>query len=252
MSAYDHPRYYEIAFSYQDVKRQVDFFEEVAEKFCKARLKRFLDIGCGPSPQLREIARRGYKAVGLDINPKMLRYLRQKAMEEGLKIETVQGDMRKINLKEKCDFAFALSGSIYVNSNEELLKHLSCVANALNDGGIYLLENITLELKPHYREEWTTEEDGIEVKTIFETTLVDAIKQIYQEKLIFVVNNHGKRKKLVSVTKLKDFAPQELKSLVELSGYFRFLGFFKHLSLTPLQEKEKNNIVLMQKVTKTP
>lgn len=247
MSAYDYPRYYEIAFSYQDVKRQVDFFERVAKKFCKTDVKRFLDIGCGPSAQLREIARRGYEAVGLDINPKMLEHLNQKATEEGLKIETVHADMRNFKLKKSCDFAFTLSGSVNVNSNYGFLKHLRCVANALNDGGVYLLENVTIELKPHYREEWTMKRDEIEVKTTFETTVIDVIEQISQEKLIFEVNDHGERKKLVSVIESKDFAPQELKSLVELSGYFKFLGFFKHLSLEPLREKTGNNIVLMQK-----
>ncbi|MDI6847944.1 MAG: hypothetical protein QMD23_07470 [Candidatus Bathyarchaeia archaeon] len=47
MSVYDQPLYYEIAFSYQDVKGQVDFFDEVAKKYSKASVKRFLDIGCG-------------------------------------------------------------------------------------------------------------------------------------------------------------------------------------------------------------
>lgn len=247
MSAYDYPQYYEIAFSYQDVKRQVDFFERVAKKFCKTNVRRFLDIGCGPSPQLREIARRGYEAVGLDINPKMLQYLNRKAVEEGLKIETVHADMRDFELKKRCDFVFALSGSVYVNSNYEFLKHLSCVANALNDGGIYLLENVTLALRPRYREEWTMKRDGIEVKTTFETTMIDVIEQISQEKLVFEVNDHGERKKLVSFVESKDFAPQELKSLVEFSGLFKFLGFFKHLSLRLLGEKMENNMVLMQK-----
>jgi len=247
MSAYDHPLYYEIAFSYQDVKRQVDFFERVAKKFCKTNVKRFLDLGCGPSPQLREIARRGCEAVGLDVNPRMLQYLNQKAVEEGLTIETVHADMKNFKLKKKCDFAFSLSGSLYVNSNHEFLTHLSCVAKALNNEGIYLLENVLSELKPHGRQEWTAKRDDIEVKTTFETTMIDSIRQISRGKLVLEVNDHGKRRKLVSVEESKDFAPQELRSLIELSESFQFLGFFKHLSLRPLQEDMKNNIVLMQK-----
>lgn len=247
MSAYDYPQYYEIAFSYQDVKRQVDFFEEVARKFCKERVTRFLDIGCGPSPQLREIARRGYEAVGLDINPKMLTYLGQKAREEGLEIETICADMTDFKLERKCDFAFGLSGSLYVMSNDEFLKHLGCVANALSKEGIYLLENVALELSPHYKEEWTTKRDEIEIKTTFETDLIDVIGQLYEEKLTLEVDDRGERRKLVSTSKYKEMAPQELKSLVELGGHFKFLGFFKHLSLEPLKQKEKSNIVLNQK-----
>ena len=162
MSAYDCPMYYEIAFSYQQVKRQVGFFEEVFREFRKKKPERFLDIGCGPSPQLREIARRGYEVVGLDINANMLRYLDQKAKKEGLKIETVQADMKGFKLKRKCDFAFNLSGSLYVRSNQEFLKHLRCVANALNESGIYLLENVTIQMRPHVGQEWTMKRDDIE------------------------------------------------------------------------------------------
>lgn len=58
MDVYKRPLYYEIAFSFFDVKKQVDTFEEVIKKFSKIRVKRFLDVACGPSLQLRELARR--------------------------------------------------------------------------------------------------------------------------------------------------------------------------------------------------
>jgi hypothetical protein len=178
----------------------------------------------------------------------MLEYLNQKAVEEGLKIETIQADMRDFKLAKKCDFAFCLSGSMKVDSNTEFLKHLGCVANALNDGGIYLLENEALEIGvPSGRQEWTTKSEEIEIKVTYEMTMLDFIEQISEGKLILEVVDHGERKKLVHVERSKDFAPQELKSLVELSGCFKFFGFFKHLSLEPLRENFNDNIVLMQK-----
>jgi SAM-dependent methyltransferase len=248
MSAYDYPLYYEIAFSYQEVKRQVDFFQAVAKKFCDREAKSFLDLGCGPSPQLREVARRGYEAVGLDINPKMLAYLNEKAIEEGLRVETVQADMRDFKLGRKCDFAFCLSGSMKVNSNREFLKHLKCVADALNSCGIYLLENQALDISaPSGRQEWTMKRGEIEVRATFEMTMLDFIEQVSEGRLILDVVDHGESRRLVSVEKSKDFAPQELRSLVELSGYFEFLGFFTHLSLEPLRENFNDNVVLMRK-----
>jgi len=39
MSVYDYPLYYEIAFGYQHVKAQVDYFEAVAKKFCQRLLQ---------------------------------------------------------------------------------------------------------------------------------------------------------------------------------------------------------------------
>jgi 2-polyprenyl-3-methyl-5-hydroxy-6-metoxy-1,4-benzoquinol methylase len=105
MGIYDYPLYYEIAFSFINPKKQVDNFFKIIKKFSKIKVKRFLDIACGPGLQLREIARRGYEAIGLDINPKMLQYLKEKSGEEGLRIETIRADMTKFKLKKKVDFA---------------------------------------------------------------------------------------------------------------------------------------------------
>jgi SAM-dependent methyltransferase len=247
MSVYDCPKYYEIAFSYQEVKRQVDYFETLIAKYCRRKARRFLDIACGPSPQLREIARRGYEAVGLDANTKMLSYLSRKAEEEGLAVETVQADMQNFRLAKRCDFAFTLSGSLVAGSNQELLKHLRCVADALNDGGLYLLENLSIRLATHVSQDWVMKSDGIEIKTVFEANMVDPMRQVSQSKLTLEVDDHGKRLTLVNIEKTKSYAPAEFESLVEVSGCFRFLEFFKHLTLEPLAAPSADNIVLMQK-----
>jgi SAM-dependent methyltransferase len=77
MEAYKQPLYYEIAFGFVNPKEQVDNFEKLIKKFSKVEVNRFLDIACGPSLQLREIARRGYEAVGLDSSSQMLNYLKR-------------------------------------------------------------------------------------------------------------------------------------------------------------------------------
>jgi 2-polyprenyl-3-methyl-5-hydroxy-6-metoxy-1,4-benzoquinol methylase len=112
MSAYSEPLYYEIAFGFVNAKKQVDLFENFIRKYSKIKAKRFLDLGCGPSRQLREIARRGYEAIGLDMSQQMLGYLEQRAAEEGVKIQTIKADMTDFRLDEKVDFAFIMMGTI--------------------------------------------------------------------------------------------------------------------------------------------
>jgi len=247
MSVYDQPLYYEIAFSYQEVKRQADYFEEVARKQSKVPVKRFLDICCGPSPQLRELARRGYESVGLDTNSRMLEHLRLRANEEGIRVETVKADMNDFKLKEKCDFAFVLSGSLYVDSNRQFLRHLDCVADALNDGGLYLFENFPLRLYESNRQEWTMTRGQIEVKTTFETRVKDELEQLYEDKIIFEVKDKGERKTFSTVVTTKNIAPQELKALIELNRRFEFVGWFEHLTLEPLRALRGDNIVILKK-----
>jgi SAM-dependent methyltransferase len=247
MSVYDQPLYYEIAFSYQEVKKQVDFFEEVTKKYSHAPANRFLDICCGPSPQLRELARRGYEAVGLDISPRTLEYLKLKAQEENLEVETIEGDMNNFRLNRKCDFAFLLSGSLYVNSNEQFLQHLDCVANALRNGGIYLLENFPIELLKAHREEWTMTRGEIEVKTIFETKVVDELEELYEDTITFEVKDHGEKKVYSTNHHTKNIAPQELKTLLKMNGKFGLLGWFKNLEFVPLKTAKGYNMIILRK-----
>jgi hypothetical protein len=49
MDIYKNPLYYEIAFNFFDLKKQIDAFELIIEKFSKIEVERFLDIACGPS-----------------------------------------------------------------------------------------------------------------------------------------------------------------------------------------------------------
>jgi ubiquinone/menaquinone biosynthesis C-methylase UbiE len=101
LDVYAKPLYYESTFSFFNPKKQVDCFEEIIKRFCRVRVRRFLDVACGPSLQLREIARRGFEAVGLDASKEMLKYLRGKAEKEGLKIETVQAEKVSFRLVER-------------------------------------------------------------------------------------------------------------------------------------------------------
>jgi SAM-dependent methyltransferase len=254
MGIYDYPLYYEIAFSFINPKKQVDNFEKLIKKFSKTKVKRFLDIACGPGLQLREIARRGYEAIGLDINPKMLQYLKEKSEEEGLRVETVKADMTKFKLKKKVDFAFIMMGSFCFKSNENLLSHLNSVADSLNKGGIYLIQNMSLNWTKAEKQSWTRKRDGITVKTIFEWNFKNIINQIYTEKIILEVNDNGERKKFIEKEDLKFIFPQEFKALIKLNGKFEFLGWWEgnrdswHLD-KPLEKANKlsNNIVLLRR-----
>lgn len=142
---YDQAKYYEIAFSFVDAKKQGDLFEEFIKKYGKTNVKKVLDLACGTALQLKEMAKRGYGAIGLDSSLGMLEYLEREVMNEGLKIETIQADMNNFKLKQKVDFAYIMMGSIvYTRNNTLLLSNLNSVADSLNSGGLYLIENLDI------------------------------------------------------------------------------------------------------------
>jgi SAM-dependent methyltransferase len=255
MEIYRQPLYYEIAFSFIDPKEQIDNFEKIIRRFSGIKVNSFLDIACGPSLQLREIASRGYEATGLDLYPEMLEYLKEKAREERLTIETLREDMYGFTLDKKVDFAFIMMGSLDPESNEKFLAHLDSVASCLKKGGLYFIQNMNFDWTKKCRQRWTMKRKGITVKTTFETRFKDVLNQIYTEKMTLQVNDEGQEKTYVQEEDLKFIFPQEFKTLLKLNGNFEFLGWWRgncntwHLD-QPLEKATNlsDNMVLLRKM----
>lgn len=255
MGTYEDPLYYEIAFSFFDPKQQIDAFEKIIKKFSKIKVKRVLDIACGPSLQLREMAKRGYEALGLDLSSEMLAHLRTKAEEEVVKIQTIEADMCSFRLEKKVDFVFVMMGSLVVESDEKLLSHLDSVARSLRKGGLYFIQNKAVDWTKNEEQSWTMEKEGITVKTTFSTRWKNILKQIYTERITMEVNDHGQIKKFDEEEDLKFVFPQEFKTLIKLNRKFEFLGWWRGTESTwhldkPIEKPENLdniNMVLLRR-----
>lgn len=248
---YNQAKYYEIAFSFINQTKQADLFEKFIKKFSKVKVKSVLDIACGPALQLEEMAKRGYKAIGLDSSTKMLDYLKNKALKKDLKIEIVKADMNNFKLKQKVDFAYIMMGSIiYVKNNNLLLTHLNSVADSLNSGGLYLIENLIINwvdqsfLKP---QSWTMRQNGIRVKTTYQLLLKDPLRQIVTQILMLEVNDNGKKIKFLDKDDLKIIFSEEFKCLVDMNGKFEFVSFFEREEAKILKKISPDNIILLRK-----
>jgi ubiquinone/menaquinone biosynthesis C-methylase UbiE len=78
----------------------VDLLEQFIKKFSKIGVTTVLDICCGTALQLRELALRGYRSIGLDASLKMLNYLQKEAQREGVIVESVLADMNNFKLRQ--------------------------------------------------------------------------------------------------------------------------------------------------------
>jgi len=137
---YSHPRYYDLAFSFRDIGMEVDVFEECFRKHSKIPVRRVLELACGPSPHLEELTKRGYEYVGLDTNQAMIDYVQRKARSLGIQPTLILADMIDFSLEVPVDFAYTMLGSLYAETTHDILSHLTSVAEALNPGGLYLLD----------------------------------------------------------------------------------------------------------------
>jgi SAM-dependent methyltransferase len=255
MTPYSQPLYYEIAFSFFDVKKQCDLIEKFIRKFSAIPVSRCLDIACGPSLQLREFARRGYQCVGLDKSRAMLDYLSRTAKKERVNIEAVKADMGNFTVEKiggrKVDFAFMMMGSIsLIESNEKMLSHLESVAGCLKKGGLYLIENAEADwAKEGFfgSQTWTMERDGIRVDTTYTLKLKDTLKQTAVATITLDVDDHGKEFYFEESRDVKIFFPQEFVALIESTGKFDFLGWFEPDRMKKLKKAKENNMVVLRR-----
>ena len=77
MQVYDNPKYYEIAFSFRDIPKEVDFIEQIIAKESKIPVKSFLEIASGNSPHMKELCKRDYSYIGLELSKQMIEYSRE-------------------------------------------------------------------------------------------------------------------------------------------------------------------------------
>lgn len=163
--------------------------------------------------------------------------------------------MYNFRLKRRVDFAFIMMGSLAVESNDQFLSHLSSVACSLRRGGLYFIQNKAVDWTHEADQSWTAKRGGIKVKTRFTTRWKNLLNQIYTERIVMEVNDHGKKMRLEDKHDLKFIFPQEFKDIVRLHGKFEFLGWWEGTESTwylnrPLEKAEAPsnlNMVLLRR-----
>jgi SAM-dependent methyltransferase len=240
---YDYPEYYQLAFSFRDIKHEVDIFEECFRRFSKIPVGEVLELACGPSPHLEELARRGYKYTGLDNSQKMLDYARNKARTLRIPASFILADMLNFTMETKADFAYLLLGSLFVKSTKDILSHFAGVAEALKPGGLYLLDwciDFLLGALPK-EENWTEEKEGVKIDIRFiDEGVVERTAQLSKYRIDAEVIDQGEHIHLGNEVIVRRIFPQEFLLLVEKTKKFEFVGWWNNWDLAqPIDQAER-------------
>ncbi len=240
---YDYPKYYEIAFSFRDIPAEVQVFEECFKRFSRIPVKSVLELGCGNSPHMEELVKRGYHYNGLDMNQTMLAYSREKALRIGAQVNLIQAGMLDFSLKTKVDFVYVLLGSLYAKNTSELLTHFDSVAQVLKKGGLYLLDWCVQFDRPweSAREDsWEMERDGIHVKTTVSWRAINLVEQTFEETLVFEITDHGQKLTITGTDVKRAIYPQEFLLLISSLRHFEFIGWWNNWDLSqPMDQATK-------------
>jgi len=110
---------------------------------------RILELWCGQGDYSIELAKRGFRVVGMDPSESKLTQARQRAAAAGVHVEWLRQDIRAMPFANRFDAVLdfrRLSG--YLESEEEDRKALAGVHRALRPGGKFLLDFLNTPVEP--------------------------------------------------------------------------------------------------------
>jgi len=246
---YSLPHIYDIAFDFRDVQGEVDFLCRVAEKQLGYPVRSAIELACGPAYHAREFARRGLVSTGLDLSPEMVSYSQGLVREQSLTANIVEADMRSYRSEQKYDLAYILIASFaHLLTNHDILDNFSCVADLLNENGVYVI--VTAHPRDFWgvgeryaKTHWTMERDGVVVITDWggAEDHFDPLTEIDDVTVTFDVTVNSETTTYKCPERLRRLSFQSFQSLVQQSGRFEIAQLLGDLDESVLLTNENES-----------
>jgi 2-polyprenyl-3-methyl-5-hydroxy-6-metoxy-1,4-benzoquinol methylase len=120
---------------------EVDFIEK---EIGHDKSVRILDIGCGTGRHSIELARRGYRVLGVDLSEAQLKKARENAAQAQVAIHFAAADARKLNYNNEFDLVIMVceGGFPLMETDEMNFDILRNAANALKGNGKFIFTTL--------------------------------------------------------------------------------------------------------------
>ncbi|HEY8463858.1 MAG TPA: methyltransferase domain-containing protein [Bacillota bacterium] len=110
--------------------------------------RRILDVACGSGEYTLVLARLGYQVSAIDLDAAMVAKVRQKARDQGVKVEVVQGDMLQLRqaVSGDYDLIFCIGNSlVHLDGSEPIRQFLVAVRSLLHPKGVAVFQIINYD-----------------------------------------------------------------------------------------------------------
>lgn len=232
---------YEDILTQKRTVEEIDFLEKMIP--LKKGLKIF-DCPCGYGRHSIELARRGYSVTGQDSNNFFIQQAKKSAMDYGLNINLIEGDMREVKFQEEFDVALNLFTSLgYFEDEEEDQKVISQAEKALKPGGVFVLDSQNRDqfIRNFKKSEWKKLNDG---SLILKERNFDHTRGRINEKKIRIWGN-GRRDELK--WSLRAYSIPEIVKMIEKTRltFEKIYGGFKD---SPVTFRSMRIVILARKI----
>jgi len=248
----NYARYYDIFYSNKDYKSECDFLENLFLRYSEKRVQTVLDLGCGTGGHVLELARRGYKLVGIDISEGMIEVARQKQKMYNLQAEFYLSPMQNFSLDCKFDAVICMFNAInYVVNEDDLERTFKNVYEHLNKNGLFIFDfrNGIPSLREYspLRISWFKKDD-LRILRISENQ-IEAMEQLFFTTYTCLV---FKDQMLIEEIKDKHIVrfmfPREVRFMLKKTG-FEVLFMSRFLEPNKAADEHEWNIVVIARAT---
>lgn len=233
---YDNPEIYDVAFGW-DLELELGFVEECLRKHVVEPVRRILEPACGTGRVLLPLAERGYEVLGYDSNPEMVAFATAKLAR--WKGRVMRGDMTSFHPPGRFDAAINLVNSIgYLLEDADVASHLACVAEALEPGGVYLVQ-LSYGGEPPEQASfgpWPNARAGLRTELTWRVAREDAAaRRSYQECRI-VARREQEQRVIEESHVLRYWTQEDFDRLIGASAFELVAVYFDRFEEKPLEE----------------
>ena len=220
----------------QGTQGECDFLEKELQ-FDKSL--RILDVGCGTGRHAIELTQRGYCVTGIDLSESQLARAREKASAQGLSIEFLRHDARKLPFQAEFDAAIMLceGGFSLMETDEMNFEILNNVTRSLKDGAKFLFTTLNGLFPLHHSVEAFCAKAEQDDNSVCKNNTFDLMT--FRGSNVVEFEDDSGNKKTLSCNE-RYYVPSEITWLLKTLGYARIeifgakLGAFsREDALTP-------------------
>ena len=225
---YDYPKYYDLIFG-SDWAAEFKFLKACFDKYSRRPVRRLFEPACGTGRLVIQFAKAGYEISGNDLNEKAIEYCNTRLKRAGLPQTTFVGDMADFHLKKKVDAAYNMINTFrHLPSEKTAEAHFRCVADALNQGGLYFLGlHLTPKSPPQCTSEtWSSTRGNLSVVSNLWTIDTDLKKRQERIGVTYDVYTPTKQFRIADETMFRTYKREQMFKLLETEPRLRLLEMY--------------------------
>lgn len=237
VTAYDHPLWYERAFSWRRMASEARWLLSLAKRYAQRPVNDIGELFAGPAPHAKHFTRHGLCYYGVDHNPHMVRY----ATEQQPELRMFCQDALKPRGLPPCDFLLCLLGSLCVTHAASARAHFRHAARIVRPGGLYALEWCVMNGGPALlHDHWRVSGKDFQLSADYSCVPdLDGDGQHYHERLLICGEDRSGRQRLVQRQRAWAMDQAFLRRHCEQSGLWTLIGTWDQWDLNlPLADAD--------------